>query len=198
MHRRCIVAVAILLTSVAFAEDDLPKHDDSDALDIEPPLLIKDGKPLAPLPQPDSPDNDPGQIEAALERAKRSAASGERLFKSGIISKVQAEDRALKVVRLESDLANARLQQAKEEYAARQHRFEAGELSKAELDAAAAAIPQAEEAARVASATREHAEIEAARANLRRQQKLLALGSGRKSDVNRAEEQLTKLTQEKE
>jgi len=40
---------------------------------------------------------------------------------------------------------------------------------------------------------REHAEIEAAETNLRRQRKLLALGSARKSDVVRAEQKLAEL-----
>ena len=49
------------------------------------------------------------------------------------------------------------------------------------------------EAAQLAVAKRERAELEFAEANLRRQQKLLKLGSAHKSDVTRAEEKLAEL-----
>src|SRR2546427_131471 len=62
-----------------------------------------------------------------------------------------------------------------------------------ELDAAKAALAQLTEAAQVALAKRERAELEAAEANVRRQQKLLKLGSAGKSDVDRAEEKLAEL-----
>src|SRR5437867_2960626 len=53
----------------------------------------------------------------------------------------------------------------------------------------ATGTPEAE----VAAAKRERAELEAAEANLRRQQKLLKLGSADKSDVVRAQERLAEL-----
>jgi len=49
------------------------------------------------------------------------------------------------------------------------------------------------EAAQIATAKRERAELEAAEANLRRQQKLLKLGAANESDVSRAEEKLADL-----
>jgi multidrug resistance efflux pump len=55
------------------------------------------------------------------------------------------------------------------------------------------ALAQLIEAAQVAAAKRERAELEAAEANLHRQQKLLKLGIGQKSDVTRAEEKLAEL-----
>jgi hypothetical protein len=198
MFRRAAFIAMMVGATIASAEDELPQRDSSDALDIEPPLLIKDGKPLAPLPTASVAPNDPEQLQLTLDRAQRSAASAERQFKAGIIAKVQVEERALKVVRIEADLADARLQIAKHEHEAREQRFAAGELAKSELDNSAAAVAAAEEQARLATANREGAEIEAARANVQRQQKLLALGSGRKADVNRAQEKLSELTREAE
>jgi hypothetical protein len=55
------------------------------------------------------------------------------------------------------------------------------------------AVADAEAAARRAAEERHRAEIEQAFRNLQRQQKLLALGSGRKADVNRAEQKLAEL-----
>ena len=104
------------------------------------------------------------------------------MFRSGIIAKAEAEARVLKVVQLEAKLADARLATAKRK---------AGEESVAEADEAA--VAQAAEAARRATEERKRAELEAALRNLQRQQKLLALGSGRKADVNRAEQKLAEL-----
>jgi outer membrane protein TolC len=189
--------VTIVVATSAVAQDGLPKRDGDDSLDIEPPLLIKDGKPLAALPASDNSARDPEQLQSALDRARRSAGAGERQFKAGIIAKVQVEERALKVVRLEADLANARLQLAKDEHAAQQERFGTGEITRAELDAAAVALANATEAARIANENRERAEVEAAQTNLRRQQKLLALGSAHKADVNRAEAKLSELIRQR-
>lgn len=189
--------LAVGVVTSALAQDNLPKREGDDSLDIEPPLLIKDGKPLTPLPAPDSAARDPEQLQAALDRAKRIAAAGERQFKAGVIAKVQVEERALKVVRLEADLANARLQLAKDEHAVQQECFSTGEITRAELDAAAVALANATEASRVANENRERAEVEAAQTNVRRQQKLLALGSAHKADVNRAEAKLSELTQQR-
>lgn len=188
-----------VLTTCAtlFAQQDLPTHDDEESFDIEPPLLIKDGKPLPPLPsETASPaPGDPTQIQTMLERARRSAAAGERLVKAGVLAKVQAEERALKVVRLENDLAQAQLDAAKQQQNDVQQQFERGEVSRAAVDVAAAAVADAEATAKTAGQKRDQAEIEAARINLQRQQKLLVLGSAHKSDVSRAEQKLAELLQ---
>jgi multidrug resistance efflux pump len=62
-----------------------------------------------------------------------------------------------------------------------------------EVSSTAEALAQAEEAAARAAEERNRAELDAAQRNLQRQQKLLALGSGRKADVNRAQEKLAEL-----
>jgi multidrug resistance efflux pump len=106
---------------------------------------------------------------------------------------VEVEQRALKVVRLESDLANAQVARAKTELAAQESQLAAGESTKDELETAKAALAQLAEAAQIAAAKRERAELDAAEANVRRQEKLLRLGSAHKSDVNRAQEKLAEL-----
>jgi len=128
-----------------------------------------------------------------LERAKRNAAGAEHLWKIGVLAKVEVEQRALKVIRLESDLANAQLARAKNDLAAQESQVAAGESTKDELEAAKATLAQLTEAAQDAAAKRERAELDAAEANVRRQQKLLALGSAHRSDVNRAQEKLAEL-----
>ena len=131
----------------------------------------------------------------ALEKAKKTAASGERLYKSGIIAKVDAENRALKVIRLEADLAEAKLELAKQNLEVQQVRLDAGEISSEELENAKSLLAGATKEAESAAARKNQAELDAAELNLRRQQKLLAMGSGRKSEVNRAQEKLSTLQQ---
>ena len=194
MLRVFCAALCFAAIATAFAEEELPKADPTDELEIEPPLLIRDGKPLVPIATPDAPAGDAQELQMAVDRAKRAANAAERQVRAGIISKVQAEDRALKVVRLQRDLANAQLEAAKQEHADKQQQLSDGKIEQAELEEAAKAERAAEEAARVATENLRRAELEAARANVERQRKLLALGSGHKSDVSRAEEKLSQLS----
>ncbi len=185
-----VVATAIM----ALAADQVPQNEseEPDSFDIEPPLLKQNlsNEPSSAMP---APDGDVARLEKQLERAKRSAAGAERLYKIGVLAKVEVEQRLLKVVRCESNLANAQLARAKEEVAAQESQVAAGESTENELEAAKVALAQLTEAAQMAAAKRERAELEAAEANVRRQQKLLALGSADKSDVNRAQEKLAEL-----
>jgi hypothetical protein len=201
MMRLLACSLCVFLAAVAPAEDELPKDPES-SFDVEPPFLIQEQPNQRGLrPGSESAaerESDPELIEAALEKAKRSAAAGERLFRSGVIAKVEAENRALEVVRLQADLANAQLERARAGVASQQARLKAGEITPDEFDRAKSELAQAAAAAQAASANRDRAEMEAAQVNLQRQKKLLALGSGRKSDVNRAAEKVTALQQPKE
>jgi hypothetical protein len=187
-------SAALMLTASA-EEDSIT--DNVDSLDIEPPLLIpnRGDKPLPDVAVSASPNAnvDLAQLEKNLERAKRNAAGAERLYKIGALSTVEAELRALRVVRLEADLENARLARAKEEIAQKEKQLAAGEIAKEELTQAQALLARVIEAAHAVTVKRERAEVEAAETNLRRQQKLLDLGSDRKSDVVRAEQKLAEL-----
>jgi hypothetical protein len=111
---KCVVAYfAIVSLSLS---SEVPKSDD-ESFDIEPPLLVK---PWDPQPAPDDSDEDAIPLDAAklaqrLEGAKKSAAATPRLVKSGVLSKVEAEQRALRVVRLESELAKAQVISAQQQ-----------------------------------------------------------------------------------
>ena len=187
-----------LLAATLLAEDELPKGP-NEPMDIEPPLLIQEAPnrnivyttPAAPGQK----DLDPERIAVALEKAKKSAASGERLYKSGIIAKVEAENRVLKIIRLESDLAEAKLELAKQNVELQQERLNAGEISSDELETAESMLAAATKEAESAVAKKDQAELDAAVLNLRRQQKLLAMGSGRRSEVSRAQEKVSALQQ---
>jgi len=198
MMRLIAFTLSIFLAASLLAEDELPK-DPGESLDIEPPLLIQEipGRDAMQSTPGVALELDPDRIQIALEKAQKSAAAGERLYRGGIIAKVEAELRALKVVRLESDLANARLEIAKQNVASQQSRFDATEIPQSELEMAKSALAAAANEAASATAQREKAELDAALLNLRRQKKLLTVGSGRKSEVSRAEEKVATLQQQK-
>jgi len=194
-------AIALLLGLIAvplFAQDP---NKDPDSFDIEPPLLIPNrdaeraaiAKPSPSLAQ----DVDLAKLEKAVERAKRNAAGAERLWKMGALSKVEAEQRELRAVRLQFDLANARLVCAKEQMLEKEKRVAAHEVDKTDMTQTETDLALAIEAAHAARTSREQAEIIAAEANVHRQEKLLALGSARKSDVERALQKLTDLKSQK-
>lgn len=187
--------LCVFLATIALAQDELPTHDEP-SFEIEPPLLIQE-EPNERLQSRPGRESDPEWMAATLEKAKKSAAAGERLFHRGIIAKVDAENRVLEVVRLEAGLADAQLQRAKASVAAHEARLAAAEITPAELERAKAELAQATAAAQAATARRDQAELEAAVRNLQRQQKLLALGSARKSDVSRAAERVAALQQPK-
>ena len=181
-----LVCTATVLTALAAEDFPLPTRDAEEPGEIDPPMLItsraRDGSiPDLPGTLATAVTPDVAKLESDLIRAQKRAAGADRLFRAGIIAKVDAEQRALKVVQLEAALAQARLDAAK---------AKAETTGDAETDAH---VASAEHAARRATAEREQAELEAALRNLQRQQKLLALGSGRKADVSRAEAKVAEL-----
>lgn len=187
------VAFLLVVGTTLFAQD--PNKNDPDSFDIEPPLLIpnRHDEDLARAGQAAPANVDLAQLEKEVERAKRSAAGVERLYKMGALSKLEAEQRALRVVRLEFDLANARLTSAKEAMLEKDKQATAGQIRKVDATQTETNLALAIEAAHVATAKRDQAEIDAAEANVRRQEKLLALGSARRKDVERAVQKLAEL-----
>jgi multidrug resistance efflux pump len=198
MTRVVTLSVTLLATMMVAQAEQSPENqsEEPDSFDIEPPILKENLSAESPSAAA-APDDDIARLEKQFERAKRNAASSERLCKIGVLSKMEVEQRFLKVVRCESDLANARLAQAKEEVTAQESQVATGESTRDELEAAKITLAQLTEAAELAAQKRERAELDFAEANLHRQEKLLRLGSGRKSDVNRAQEKLAELKAQK-
>ena len=193
MIRGVALPVAFLTSAmIALAADESSKSEEPGEFDIEPPIL-KQNLTDELAATAGTPDGEVVRYEKQLERAKQSAAGAERLWKIGVLAKVEVEQRALKVIRCEAELASAQVAEAKERIAELELRVASGESTKQELDAAKAALAQLIVAEDTAVAKRERAELESAEANLRRQQRLLKLGSAHKSDVANAEEKLAEL-----
>jgi hypothetical protein len=194
---RAIALPVMFLTSamIALAADQPNNSDEPGEFDVEPPILKQNLS--DELAEAGTPDGDVVRCEKKLERSRRNAAGAERLWKIGVLAKVEVEQRALKVIKCETELASARVAQAKERLAEQELRVASGEATKQEMDVAKAALAQLIEAGQKAVAKRESAELEFAEANLRRQQSLLKVGSAHKSDVINAEEKLAELKAQK-
>ena len=192
MIRAVALSVTFLTSAmIALAADQSSNSGEPGEFDIEPPILKQNLS--DELAEAGTPDGDVARCEKKLERAKRNAVGAERFWKIGVLAKVEVEQRALKVTRCEAELASARVAQTKETVAEQESRVASGETTKQELEVAKTTLGQLIEAEQKAVAKRESAELEFAEANLRRQQRLLKLGSARKSDVNNAEEKLAEL-----
>ncbi|HST29617.1 MAG TPA: hypothetical protein VLK27_02115 [Chthoniobacterales bacterium] len=191
-----VVALLIAIGSIAFADEKSPDPDPG-SFDVEPPSLIpnRDKEPLSEAKSSanSSREVDLAKLEREFGRAKRNIAGLDRLLKIGALSKLEVEQRRLRVVHLEFELANARLVAAKEQMLQKDQQLNAGEIPKTDVTPTENNLAFAIAAAHNASAKREQADIDAAEANVHRQEKLRALGSARKSDVARAQQKLADL-----
>ena len=129
-----IALLATVMLTLAAGQSPENKSEEPEPFDIEPAIL-KQNLSDEPLP-----DGDVARLEKQFERAKRNAEGAERLYKIGVLAKVEVEQRLLKVVRYESDLANARVARAKDEVAAKESELAAGEITKDELEAVKTAL----------------------------------------------------------
>jgi hypothetical protein len=171
-----------IVAGIAFAQEP-------DSFTVEPPELVPNRAEEASDTNPQ--DVDLAKLEKDFERAKRNSADAQHLYRIGVISLVDCEQRALRVIRLEADLAKRRLEVAQQQAVALGSVLVNGQPQTDE--ATKAELAHLTEVAQAAAAKRDRAEIEAAEANLRRQQRLFAVGTGRKSDVARAEQKLAEL-----
>jgi hypothetical protein len=190
---RAVALPLTFLTSalIALGADQPNNSDEPSEFDVEPPILKQNLS--DELAEAGTPDGDVARCEKKLERSKRNAEGAERLWRIGVLAKVEVEQRALKMIKCETELASARVALAIGIVAEQESRVASGESTKQELEVAKTALAQLIEAEQKAVAKRETAELEFAEANLRRQQRLLKLGSAHKSDVTNAEEKLAEL-----
>lgn len=185
-----VAALAVLVFMSAGAEE-LPRDPEPGSFEVEPPLL-----PGNLVPDQTSSSQSPAditQLERKLGRARDATAAADRLVRIGVLAKLEAENRAMRVVRLEAELAQARLASAESELDRKEQSRRTGEATEAEVNTAQSQVKEAKKTAEVAVAKQRKAELDAAALNVARRQKLLALGSGGKSALRRAEEKLAEL-----
>jgi hypothetical protein len=145
MLRAIVLPVTFLVSAMtALAAEQSTNSDEPGEFDIEPPILKQNLS--DELAESATPDGDVARCEKKLERAKRNAAGAERLWKIGVLAKVEVEQRALKAVKCEAELASARVVQAKGIVAQQESRLASGESTKQELEVAKTALAQLIEA----------------------------------------------------
>src|SRR5256885_17131244 len=156
---RTIALLVMFLASamIALAADQSSNSEEPGEFDIEPPILKQNLS--DELAEAGTPDGDVGRCDKKLERAKRNAAGAERLWRIGVLAKVEVEQRALKVIKCETELTSARVAQAKETVAQQESRVASGETTKQELEVAKTVLAQLIEAEQKAVAKRETAEL---------------------------------------
>ena len=116
MVRAIALPVMFLISAIiALAADQSKNSDEPGEFDVEPPILKQNLS--DELAEAGTPDGDVARCEKKLEHAKQIAAGAERLWKIGVLARVEVEQRALKVIKCETELANARVAQAKENVA---------------------------------------------------------------------------------
>ena len=193
-----VVALLLTIGSIAFA-GNTSSDPEPDSFDIEPPMLIpnRSDEPESKAAPTAGREVDLAKLEKEFERAKRNIAGLDRLLKIGALSKLEVEQRRLRVVHLEFQLAEARLVAAKEQMLQKDKQVSAGEITKTDVSPTENSLALAIQAAHAAQVKSSQADIDAAEANVQRQEKLLALGSARKKDVDRAVQKLADLRAQK-
>lgn len=152
-----------------------------------------DGPHASPVPDSlpaDSPEVRIQAAEQALVRAEQRAADSEQLYKEGILARVEAEDRALKVVKARKELADASLALAAEQADAAKKAFDSHKEAQKDLDAANASLKTAQDADTSAEGQWEKGQIDAAAVDLKRKQKLYSEGVGSRREVEIAQDHL--------
>src|SRR3954471_19363331 len=127
------VAGLLLIVVTAFSQTELPESDDYESFEVEPPALLPpnpDKQESKTEAQSGEPGRDPAELEKKLERARRTAAEAEQLYKKGVLSRMEVESRMLRIVRVQFDLETARFEREKADLVVQQTRQQKGEISK--------------------------------------------------------------------
>ena len=195
-----LVAFAALSSGTLEGENDLPRKQAGDSPEPTAALFPKDigdvlpGKelPTFELLPPDAALS-AEQAKADFERAQRKEQRWEKLFKSGVVAKVEAEACVLATA-----LARARWEKAR--VADQQHvldelrqRGAGGQLNAETVKSAESALQTAQAISVEADAALRRTELLLAETNVDRQRRLFVLGAGSKTQLKRAEEKLSQL-----
>jgi hypothetical protein len=194
MKLRSWILLALMGAALSRAQDNpLPRHTPDDSLDFEPKLMLDGPHAAAASPTP-SPEDRLRRCQAALLAAEQRAADSEQLFKEGILAKVESEARFLRIIQARKELADAALQVAAAHADAVKRSFDAHESSQSDLQAANAALKDAQESAATQTADWDRAEFRAATLDLERKRKLYSEGVGSEREVQMAEDRVALLS----
>lgn len=197
MRGICVLALLASLPVLA-ADNDLPKKSDPPLPGKESELFRNDGgDPLFPNTKLTDSDfllrnevPNVGKAQTDYEQAKRKEERWQKLFKSGVLAKVEAERAVLQAARARVRFELARVAQQEAELADLRTRAKNGSLPAETLSAAEAALETARTMSAEADGALKRTELLIAEANVDRQRRLIALGAGSKTQLKRAESAL--------
>ncbi|HEX4085339.1 MAG TPA: hypothetical protein VHY22_10545 [Chthoniobacteraceae bacterium] len=195
---KATVCISTILMGAAAWGQDLPKPAPSGSAVDFPPRLMLDGTgalpAIAEAPPAASPDDVVKQKQAALVEAEKRAVDGEQLVKEGILAKVEAEEREMRVVQARKALADAVLAAASARADAVKKAFDAHQAAQADMDAANHAVDAARNAVAAAAADWARAQLDAATLDLKRKRKLYGEGVITRHELETAEDRVAFLT----
>jgi len=191
MRTRPWILAALMAVPQLHGQDALPQRAPGPQPDFPPKLMLEGPGAASPTP---SPEDVVTQLEAALLQARQRAAKSGQLYDEGILAKVEVEQRALLVVQITRQLADARLLVAQAQADAVKKSFDSGHAGKSDLDAANAALNAAQDVAAVDTAQLQKAELDAAELDLQRKQKLYFEGAATRREVEMARDRVALLT----
>jgi len=184
-----VAALAALFAGAAIRGQDLPQRQPDN--DFDPSLMLEQPP---PTPAPPSAADVVKQLQTQLLIAQQRSAASEGLYKEGILARVEVEERALRVLQLQKELADAQAALAAQNAAAAKKSFDAHQISQANLDAAGAALNAARANAKTSAARFAKAELDEAILDLQRKRKLYAEGVASRLELQSAEDRVALLS----
>jgi multidrug resistance efflux pump len=186
--------------SVLAVDNDLPRRQPGESPDGGATLFrseMGDVLPGKELPTftllPPEPVLDVERARADLERAQRKEQRWEKLFKSGVLARVEAEACVLATARARARYENVRVADQQRALEELRQRAAGGQVTTDAVQAAESALQTARTMASEAGAALRRTELLLAEANVDRQRRLIALGAGSKGQLQRAESTLAQL-----
>ena len=189
---RFLIAALVLASELKAEDAPLPLRDTHEPFDFEADLKLLD----VPVEAGEISPLDVTRAETNYERARRKEERWQKLQRAGVLSMVEYERAARQVAEAGLKLEQARVAHWKTTVEELRARLAKGETTRDLLDTAETSLRNAEHLAADAEAFFKKRQLEIARANLDRQQRLLALGMGSKAQVQAAETTLEKLRAE--
>jgi hypothetical protein len=145
-----------------------------------------------------SPAGSPGEqvkrLQQVLKRTQERAAEAGKLYRDGILARVEMEDRQMRVVKASKELADALVAMDATQVETMKQGLAAKTATQADLDAANAELKKAQDRATAAAADWRKAQMDAAELDLKRKQQLYREGVGSRREVEQAEDRVALLT----
>ena len=183
--------IALVIAGSLRADEALPRRDPDEALNFEPNLRLYD------VPEDPAPARAPdlARAERNAERARQKEERWKTLQRSGVVSQAEAERASRQAAEAISKLATARVTYWEQQVEVLRGKLGKGGGARDLLVTAEQSLANAQRLAADARAVFQRRSLEIAKANLERQQRLLALGIGSKAEVERAAAALEKWQQ---